>query len=179
MQKLRIFKMHPLQIFNFCPKCGSKNFHINSDYSKKCSDCGFEYFKNPIIGVAVLVYNESGKILCLQREKNPGKGLLGLPGGFVDIGESIEDAAIREVKEETGIDIENLKLIDNIPNSYIYSNMEQTPLDFYFTATMKKDSILKEQEGETSHLRFVNIKEIPCDSFAMLSTRIFLKKHIL
>ena len=57
--------------------------------------------------------------------------------------------------------------------------MEQAPLDFYFTATMKKDSILKEQEGETSHLRFVNIKEIPCDSFAMFSTRIFLKKHIL
>ena len=171
--------MHPLQIFNFCPKCGSKNFLINSNYSKKCLDCSFEYFKNPIIGVAVLVYNESGKILCLQRERNPGKGLLGLPGGFVDLGESIEEAAIREVKEETGIEIENLKLVDNIPNSYIYSEMEQAPLDFYFTANITKNAILKEQKGETSHLRFVSPKEINPDSFAMESTRIYLKKHIL
>ena len=114
---------HPLKIFNFCPKCGSKNFLISSPYSKKCTDCNFEYFKNPTIGVAVLIYDESGKILCLQREREPGKGLLGLPGGFVDIGESIEEAATREVFEETGIEIEELKLIDNIPNSYIYCNI--------------------------------------------------------
>lgn len=170
---------HPLKIFNFCPKCGSKNFLISSPYSKKCADCNFEYFKNPIIGVAVLIYDESGKILCLQREREPGKGLLGLPGGFVDIGESIEEAATREVFEETGIEIEELKLIDNIPNSYIYCNMEQFPVDFYFSAKMKKASILKEQEGETSHLRFVSLNEINPDSFAMLSTRIFLKKHII
>lgn len=169
---------HPLKIFNFCPKCGSKNFKISSSYSKKCTDCKFEYFKNPIIGVAVLIYNESGKILCLQREREPGKGLIGLPGGFVDIGESIEEAAKREVKEETGIEIENLTLIDNIPNSYIYSEMNQYPLDFYFTAKMKPESTLKEQKGETSHLRFVSLNEIKIESLAMESTRLFFKKHL-
>ena len=102
---------HPLKIFNFCPKCGSKNFLISSPYSKKCADCNFEYFKNPIIGVAVLIYDESGKVLCLQRERAPGKGLLGLPGGFVDIGESIEEAAIREVLEETGAKVIKLKYL--------------------------------------------------------------------
>lgn len=170
--------MHPLTIFNFCPKCGSKNFIISSDYSKKCNDCGFEYFKNPIIGVAVVITDESGKILCLQRERDPGKGLLGFPGGFVDIGESIEEAAHREVKEETGLKIKNLKLIDNIANSYIYKGMEQYPLDFYFTAEIDGESILTPQEGETSNLKFINIDKTNIDSFAMLSTRIFLTKWL-
>lgn len=169
---------HPLKIFSFCPKCGSKNFKISSPYSKKCDKCGFEYFKNPVIGVGVLIFNESGKILCLQREKEPGKGLLALPGGFVDIGESIEEAAHREVKEETGVEIKNLQLVDNIPNSYIYSNMDQYPLDFYFTATIKESQTLKEQIGETSHLRFVFPSEINPDLFAMHSTKEFLKKFL-
>ena len=168
---------HPLEIFSFCPKCGSKNFKIHSPYSKKCDLCGFVYFKNPVIGVAVVIFNESKQVLCLQREKNPGKGLLGFPGGFVDLGESIEEAAIREVKEETGIEIENLQLIDNIPNSYIYAGMDQYPLDFYFTATAKESQTLKPQEGETSNLRFISLDELKIDSFAMPSTRVFLKKH--
>lgn len=169
---------HPLEIFLFCPKCGAKNFKINDNYSKKCDSCGFVYYKNPVIGVGVAIFNESGQILCLQRERDPGKGLLALPGGFVDIGESIEEAAIREVMEETGVEITDLKLVDNIPNSYIYSGMDQHPLDFYFTAKIKESQHFKEQKGETSHIRFVSPQQINTDSFAMQSTRIFLKKFL-
>lgn len=167
---------HPLEIFKFCPKCGAKNFRINDNHSKKCDSCNFIYYKNPVIGVSVVIFNESNEILCLQREKEPGKGLLGFPGGFVDIGESIETAAIREVKEETGVEIKNLKLIDNITNSYIYSGMDQHPLDFYFTATIKKGQKLIPQDGETSNLHFIPIKELHPESFAMQSTRVFIKK---
>ena len=169
---------HPLELFSFCPKCGAKNFRIHDQYSKKCDSCGFIYYKNPVIGVAVAIFNESNEILCLQREKEPGKGLLGLPGGFVDIGESIENAAIREVKEETGVEIENLTLIDNIANSYIYHGMDQYPLDFYFTATIKKNQTLKQQDGETSNLRFVKTTDLIPEYFAMESTRLFFKRHL-
>ncbi len=167
---------HPLEIFRFCPKCGSKNFKIHDSYSKKCESCGFVYYKNPVIGVAVAIFNESKELLCLQREREPGKGLLGLPGGFVDLGESIEEAATREVKEETGVEIENLKLTCNIPNTYIYCGMDQHPLDFYFTAKIKKSQTIKPQPGETSHLRFVSLNDITPESFAMKSTCLFLKK---
>lgn len=166
---------HPLKIFTFCPKCGSKNFKISSPFSKKCDLCGFEYFKNPVVGVAALIFNKEGKILCLQREREPGFGLLALPGGFVDLNESIETAIIRETKEETGIDITNPTLLDNIPNTYIYCGMDQYPLDFYFVAYLKNEQSLKPQAGETSHLRFVSIEEITPESFAMQSTRLFLK----
>lgn len=170
--------MHPLDIFKFCPKCGSKEFAINSSISKKCEKCGFEYFKNPTIGVSALVFNNENQILCLTREKNPGKGMLGLPGGFVDLNETIEEAIIRETKEETGIDIELIEFIGNIPNSYIYSGFETNPLDFYFLAKAKDTKNMKPQKGETSNLRFLDLKDISIESFAMISTQKILKMYL-
>jgi ADP-ribose pyrophosphatase YjhB (NUDIX family) len=60
---------------------------------------------NPIPVVDVIIQQDS-KILFAKRKKEPFKGYLGLPGGFVNIGETVEDAARREVKEETSLDIE-------------------------------------------------------------------------
>ncbi|MGN1063347.1 MAG: DNA mismatch repair protein MutT, partial [Alphaproteobacteria bacterium] len=74
--------MHPLNLFRFCPKCGSNRFQESSPFSKKCADCGFEYFKNPVIGVAVAAFDTQDRLLCIRRGKEPAKGTLGLPGGF-------------------------------------------------------------------------------------------------
>ncbi len=71
----------------------------------KCPRCGaeIETFKNPVPTVDIIIEWE-GKIVLVQR-KNPPYGWA-IPGGFVDYGESLEEAAIREAKEETGLDIE-------------------------------------------------------------------------
>jgi|SRR5579884_839954 len=63
------------------------------------------YPVRPWIGVGVIVVRD-GKVLLVQRGKEPGKGLWAVPGGMVDLGESIKEGAAREAKEETGLDVE-------------------------------------------------------------------------
>ncbi len=168
--------MHPLDSFRFCPQCGSSRFDIHAFNAKKCADCGFEYYKNPSPGVGVLIFDNQDRLLCIRRGKNPGKGLLGLPGGFVDLNETIEEAAIREVWEETGIKIELKDFLGNIPNTYIYSGIEQYPLDFYFSATITDDSHIKMQVDEITDILFIPRTEIKIEAFAFHSARILLKK---
>lgn len=72
-----------------------------------CPHCGkkVEKYRNPFPTVDIII--EIGKGLCLIRRKNPPYGWA-LPGGFVDYGESLEEAAVREAKEETGLEVELL-----------------------------------------------------------------------
>lgn len=66
---------------------------------------------HPLVGVGVVIIR-NGKILLVKRKKDPGKGLWSIPGGLVRLGEKLEDAAKREVKEETGLTISIVRLID-------------------------------------------------------------------
>ena len=69
------------------------------------------YPNRPIVGVGAIIVHE-GKILLEKRKSAPGKGKWSVPGGLVELGESIEQAVIREVKEETGLEVEEPRLID-------------------------------------------------------------------
>ena len=168
--------MHPLNHFKFCPKCGSDRFAETSEISKKCDSCGFEFFKNPTIGCGAIIFDDHDRLLCIRRLKDPGAGLLGVPGGFVDLGETMEQAVARETLEETGIQIEVHELIANIPNSYIYKGVEQYPLDFYYSGKIVDMSGMRPQIGETAEILFIPRNEIDIDSFAMASCRELLRR---
>ena len=114
-------------------------------------------------------------MLYIRRLKNPGAGLLGVPGGFVDLEETIEQAVARETLEETGIQIEVVELIANIPNSYVYKGVEQYPLDFYYSGKIVDISGMRPQVGETAEILFIPLDKIDIDSFAMESTRKLLR----
>ena len=86
--------MHPLEKFNYCPVCGSSHFDISSERSKKCQNCGFEYFLNPSAANVAFILNEKGELLVERRKNEPAKGTLDLPGGFCDIGEKIGRAHV-------------------------------------------------------------------------------------
>jgi len=73
------------------------------------------YPDRPLVGVGALVQMEN-KILLIQRADEPGKGLWSIPGGLVEVGETLRDAVRREVEEETGIPIEVGELIDVMEN---------------------------------------------------------------
>ena len=71
--------------------------------------------------VDIFIYNENHEFILIQRKNPPFKDSWALPGGFVDYGETTEDAAIREAKEETSIDIESVKLFN------VYSDPDRDP----------------------------------------------------
>ena len=87
--------MHPLEKFRFCPVCGSSHFRDNDNKSKRCENCGFEYYINPSSAVAAFIQDSEKKLLVVIRAKEPGKGTIDLPGGFCDIGERLEQAIVR------------------------------------------------------------------------------------
>jgi 8-oxo-dGTP diphosphatase len=70
-----------------------------------------QYPKTPVVGVGAIIL-EGDKILLEKRKNSPGKGKWSVPGGLVELGERIEQAAIREVKEETGLDVYEPRLVD-------------------------------------------------------------------
>ncbi len=123
---------HPLASFRHCPVCGSSNWVVNNEKSKRCLDCGFVYYGNMSAAVAVFILNEKRELLVCRRKKEPAAGTLDLPGGFVDIGETAEEAAIREIQEELGLRVTHLRYFSSIPNEYLYSTMIIHTLDLLF-----------------------------------------------
>ena len=73
------------------------------------------YPDQPVVGIGAVIVRE-GKILLEKRGNEPSKGKWSIPGGLVELGESPEQAVIREVKEETCLDVENPSLIDVVSN---------------------------------------------------------------
>lgn len=96
---------HPLSQFKYCPKCGSAHFEVHNEKSKQCADCGFVYYFNPSSATVALILNERDELLVCRRAKEPAKGTLDLPGGFIDMTETSEEGVAREVREETGMKV--------------------------------------------------------------------------
>jgi len=104
----------------YCIRCGGllKKIEIEGRARLTCQKCGRVHYQNPLPTVDMIIEKEGGIVLI--RRKNSPYGWA-LPGGFVDYGESLEDAAIREAKEETNLDIKDLKQF------HTYSNPQRDP----------------------------------------------------
>lgn len=91
----------------FCSQCGGRLKEKLIDHKRRfyCPACGFVQYLNPIPAAAVAIVQD-GKILLVKRAVEPRKGLWSLPAGFLESDESVEECAVREVKEETNLDVE-------------------------------------------------------------------------
>lgn len=128
---------HPLEVFKYCPRCGSSRWTVNNVKSKHCPDCGFTYYANPSSATAAFIVRDGvdgeHELLVVRRAKEPAKGTLDLPGGFVDMDEDDQQAILREIREETGLEMRSCRFLFTIPNVYHYSGMDIHTLDmFYF-----------------------------------------------
>ncbi len=112
--------------------------------------------KYPKLAVDVLIADEKKGILLIKRRTDPFKGKYGLPGGMVEYGETVEKAAVREVKEETGLDVELEGLLG------VYSDADRDPrghtVSIVFFATPKKGKLTG--SSETEDVGYKTLKEI-------------------
>jgi ADP-ribose pyrophosphatase YjhB (NUDIX family) len=149
----------------FCPRCGgsledrfleseSRNRHV-------CQACGFIYYLNPKV-VACAIPQGNGGIYLLKRNIEPGLGLWTFPGGYVDLGEPVSDAAIRETIEETLLQVR----IDSLLNVYSYSGAAVVLVVFLATVTGGQAA----PTPESQEVRLFTLKEIPWKDLAFPST---------
>jgi NAD+ diphosphatase len=90
--------------FHYCPRCGGQELAVNDEKSMVCGSCGYLYYHGThAAAVGILQYEKD--IILTRRANEPKKGMLSLPGGFVDYGECLEMALIREIREELNLDI--------------------------------------------------------------------------
>ena len=172
--------MHVLEKFKYCPVCGSKHFIEQSEKSKLCESCGFEYFLNPSSAVAAFIMNDKGELLVTRRKFDPGRGTLDLPGGFCDIGETIEEALAREVEEETNLIIKEKHYFCSLPNKYRYSGFDIPTLDTFFVCKVEDEAKLRPAD-DVAEAVWTPLKDIHTEQFGLRSIRQalhdFLHRH--
>ena len=93
-----------LEDVRFCPRCGNAAT-VAFPRSITCATCGYGAFYNPKPVACTIPATAGDEVILLRRGFEPSRGRWSMPGGFVDLGESVEDAAIRETKEELNLDI--------------------------------------------------------------------------
>ncbi|MBQ9677542.1 MAG: NUDIX domain-containing protein [Prevotella sp.] len=168
---------HPLEKFAYCPICGSKYFMIHNFKSKKCEDCGFVYYANPCAATAAFIVNDRQEILVVRRAKEPAKGTLDLPGGFVDMYETAEEGMRREIKEETGLDIDKIEYLFSSPNVYLYSGLGVHTLDMDYLAHVSADVSVKADDDAEACL-WIPITDLHPEEFGLLSIRHAVEKFL-
>ena len=169
-----------LSKFKYCPICGSSLFNISSEKSRKCGDCGFEYFVNPSSANVAFILNEKGELLVERRKNNPAKGTLDLPGGFADMNETVEEGLKREVMEETGLEVTEATYMFSKPNTYHYSGVDIPTLDMFFRCKVKDDNKVKAND-DAAECMWIPLEEIEAEQFGLNSVRSglidFIKIH--
>lgn len=117
-----------------------------------------------------MIENREGEILVARRAKDPAKNSLDLPGGFIDMYETAEEAVCREIKEETRLIVESANYLFSIPNIYPYSDFEVHTVDMFFKCMVDDFSELKAQD-DVSELLFVPLNELIPAEFGLISIR--------
>lgn len=170
-------EQHPLSLFSYCPKCGSPRFEVHNAKSKKCADCGFVYYFNPSSATVALIMNERGELLVCRRAKEPARGTLDLPGGFIDMNETGEEGVAREVREETGLEVTCTEYLFSLPNLYLYSGFLVHTLDMFYRCTVADTAHYRAMD-DAADLFFLPLDAVRPEEFGLGSIREGLRRFL-
>lgn len=161
-----------MSFFKFCPNCGSEHFEFENLRRFECFDCGMVYFHNVAAAVAVII-EKDGKILFTVRNRAPKKGMLDLPGGFVDPNESAEQCCARELKEELNLNLnpEEFRYFLSLPNDYLYRAIPYKTADLVFVAQLPDEVEFELEESEIQAIKWIDKQSINLDEIGFDSLR--------
>ena len=158
----------------FCLRCGGpferRLLKAGEPERPVCVRCGFVFYLDPKVAVGTVIKTADDRLVLVRRAIEPGYGKWVFPGGYVDRGESLTDAAVREAREECGLDVR----LDGLINIYSYTG--HTPIIVVYAATVLGGSLCTDEESlETAEL---GAHAIPWDDLAFPSTREALRDYL-
>jgi 8-oxo-dGTP diphosphatase len=161
--------------FRFCPVCGGplepRLLKSTEPERLVCAICGFVFYLDPKVAVGTIITDERNHIALVRRAIEPGYGKWVFPGGYVDRGEEVMAAAVREAREETGLEIR----IEGLVNVYSYAG--RAPVIIVYSATAVGGCLACDDEGLEAG--FFAPHELPWDALAFQSTHEALKEFLL
>ena len=159
--------------YRFCPACAGR---LDTKLLKKgdperlvCTQCGQILYLDPKVAVGTVILADDHLVL-VRRAIEPGYGLWVFPGGYVDRGEEVQAAAIREAKEEAGLDVR----IDGLLNIYSYAH--RSLIVIVYGATAIGGELCADEE--CLEVKLFPKSEIPWDQLAFHSTRQALREFL-
>jgi ADP-ribose pyrophosphatase YjhB (NUDIX family) len=159
--------------FSFCPKCGgslARRILKTTEPSRLvCAECSFVFFLDPKVAVGAIV-SLDGHILLLRRANEPSYGKWVFPGGFVDRGESLEDAAVRETREETNLEVRVTSLLN------VYSTLDHPVVVIVYRAEAVHGQ--PSVGDEALEVRAFHPTDLPWDDLAFPSTKEALREYL-
>lgn len=163
------FDTGPGGVFRYCPKCAAAAMRFSGVKLLRCEVCGFELYMNPAASVAGVIVDSRGRMVVLVRGKEPGKGLWDLPGGFVDPGETAEEALAREIREEVGLEVTAMQYLGSWPNVYPYGGIPYRTLDFGFLCETHGVEAARAMDSEVERVLLLEPMEVDLERFAFPS----------
>ncbi len=155
-----------MDTFRFCPTCGGplapRSLKAGDPDRLVCGRCGFVFYLDPKVAVGTIIADGNGRVVLVKRAIEPGYGKWVFPGGYVDRGEPVEVAALREAREECGLIVRLDGLVD------IYSYKGRTPVILVYAATYVSGELQVDDEGLEA--RWFVQGEMPWDELAFKST---------
>ena len=159
--------------YKFCPKCGAplgrRRLKEFEPERLVCTRCLYVMYLNPKVAAGAVVEHQGG-IVLLRREIDPRAGFWVHPGGFVDRGETLEQAAIRETREEVGLDVEILGLL----GAFSFHDSEVVVVTYAARAISGEPTV----GDESLEVRTFDPQRLPWDELAFPSTRLALKEYL-
>ena len=154
--------------YRFCPLCGSSRFEVSGVRSRRCADCGFELFQNASAAVAGFIVDAQGRLLVCRRAKEPARGTLDLPGGFVDPDETLEQAVCRELTEELGCTPASCRYLFSLPNRYEWGDVVVPTTDCFFRCTLPEGAPLAAHD-DVEAICWLPLSDVRPADFGLLS----------
>jgi ADP-ribose pyrophosphatase YjhB (NUDIX family) len=153
--------------FRYCPICATKLEMRSSEGPDPdrpaCPSCGWVHYVNPAPTVQAWI-DRDGAYLALRRAQEPFEGQWNMPGGFVEPGESGPEAIAREVREETGLEVEPIEVIGIFSSDYGSENDEKSILDIAYRCRLVGEAEL-DVSDESGEARWFPLAEFPEPAF--------------